>query len=533
MGLKKFSFIVMLAMPMLTVAQLDQPAVVVQDVPDFVAVAGTWGPLQFYRPFGLKAIVMDDWQDLATTYPINGEPLNTDRQGWLPLTGVTTIWAQMHPALTAEADTTAPSLLVNYHQGDGDFKDFTLWYHNSLGPATRYAWTSKLRSHQRFLGVQLYDEQRHRIQVEDRFDEQVLRVEVGYDHQVNPLYMYELDTTLQIWDFNNNLQLRSDRWDGNIHWQNLDSNSLGSEFFAWVQGATWEWPAAQRRSLSSLAYFGHRFKVGNGSPAELKVGIISKRLGGDRSKRHFIEARLPRFEYKILSLDLGLKNLGQWRFMPMIKAHLDYDPIKLTYQTRQLIDEQTLNPKLTTTTIHQFNSLIKYPVFEISLGGWQGQNDQGAVSGLEAYTRLSFPWMMKLKLGGSLVDPGADWIFAEKQIVWELDQDLVLFDQAMFANLKIWGRHLIDPQQGFLDPQSLLVRPTSITSTVPVLHLLNYTIHVQVSTLIIGFTDTNMLQDNLWSQYLPAASTLEYPIMANQFTESRFRYLSLIWVFDN
>ncbi|MEA3286873.1 MAG: hypothetical protein U9Q77_05815 [Candidatus Marinimicrobia bacterium] len=525
--------LVSMVFPLFSLAQLDHPAVVIQDVPDFGAVSGTWGHLQFYRPFGFKAVVLDEWQDLATSYLINGEPLNTDRQGWLPLLDQRTLWSQLHPALTTEADTTAPSLLVNYRQGDADFKDFTVWYHNSLGKATRYAWNSKLRSHQRFIGVQLYDEQRHQLQIENRIDDQVIKVELGYDHQVNPLYLYELDTVLQAWNYNDKLQLRSDRWSGNLHWQNIDSNSVGSEFFAWVQGGIWEWPAAQRHSLSTLAYFGHRFQVREWSPVEMKIGVIRKQLGGDGSIRHFMEVNLPQFSNRHLSVELGLKNLGQWRFLPNVKAGLDYKPLNITYQTHQLIDERTFKPELTATTVHELTSTLKFAAFEISMGGWQGQNDQGSIRGTQGYTRLTFPWEMELKLGGSMVDQATDWIWAKKQVLWELNQDAFLFDQAMHVHLNVWGRHLFQPQQGFLDPDDLVVRPTDIDSDETILHLLNYSIQAQVSTLIIGFTDTNMLHDPLWSQYVSGLPNSEYTIMANQFTESRFRYISLIWVFDN
>ncbi|NQV16218.1 hypothetical protein HQ531_12225, partial [bacterium] len=244
----------LLMAPKLLMSQIDNIAVVGNTIPDFGAVSGTWGHLQFYRPFGMQGIVLEDWRDLTTLQPISGEPLNTDRQAWLPLDINQSLWSQMHPDLTSVADTTAPSLLVNYKQGDGVYKDFTIWYHNSLGDSTRYGWNSKLRSHQRFALVTIYDEQRHRLQFENRSGEKVLRAEIGYDHQINPLYMYEFDTTALVWNFNDNLKLGSDRFDGYLHWKKTDSLALGSEIFIWSQGGIWEWPADARNSFSTLAY---------------------------------------------------------------------------------------------------------------------------------------------------------------------------------------------------------------------------------------------------------------------------------------
>jgi hypothetical protein len=94
------------------------------------------------------------------------------------------LWQQQHPTLVSDADTLAPSVLANYRQGSGEFKDFTLWYHSALGKTVRLGWTSKLRSHQRFVGVTGYEEQRHRLQLEYReASTNSLQVEAGQDRE--------------------------------------------------------------------------------------------------------------------------------------------------------------------------------------------------------------------------------------------------------------------------------------------------------------------------------------------------------------
>lgn len=515
------------------IGQLDHIAIIDRDVPDFGAVSGTWGPVQFYRPFGVKGILLEEWSDLLTMHPISGEPFNTDRQGWMSLKRNASLWSQLHPDLTAEADTTAASLLVNYKQGDGDFKDFTVWYHNSLGKSTRYGWNSKLRSHQRFLGVTLYDEQGHRLQIENGTDDYVLRVEAGYDHQVNPLYMYELDTATQVWAYNDDLQIRSDRWDGNVRWHNFDSSSTGSEVFVSVQGGIWDWPVGQRQSLSTMAYFGHRFKVGDLSPAELKFGALSNQIGGAQSARHFIELKLPGFNWKDFTAELGLKNLGVWHWLPTANIQFMRGPFDMSYQTRHLLEDRTWEPQFNASTIHHLQARLALSGIDLSLGHWQGKKDASSVSGYHGNVQFEFPWMMQISIGGSKVDQRVDWVWAEKQLNWELNQDVILFDEALFGHLKVWGRHLFEPQLGLLDPETIQVQVVPPSGTDEVLHLLNYTIYAQVSTLIIGFSDSNMLQDPLWSQYASVPWDSEFTIMVNQFPETRFRYLSLIWVFDN
>jgi len=513
--------------------QMGLPAVVSSNSPDFGASPGTWGHLQFSRPYGVKGILLDEWVGLSLTQPVNGEVMNTDRIGWMPFSSDETIWAQIHPELTAPSDTAAPSMLVNYRQGDGALKDFSLWYHNSLGKSTRYGWVSQLRSHPRYVGVTKYAEQNHRIQLTSELDEQLVLAEISYSHQVNPLYISELDTNTLIWNYLDDQVISSDRWEGYFRWENFDSSQVGSELFAQVQGGVWNWAEGKFNSYNSLAYIAHNFKMGNWSPLGLKAGYVSKQLGGHLSTRHFLEMNLPQIGLGGLTADFGLKNLGVWRFLPNVDVKLLKGPLQIGYTTRHIVDDPTWKSELKTALIHDVQTSLNFSNVGFMAGAWQGSKMDEPISGYQSEIWANLPWMMGFKLGVSVLEQTPDWVWSKKELFWEINQDFILFDQALFGHLKIWGRHLDHPQTGFLDPNSITVIPATSPGSEDVLHLLNYTIQAQISTLIIGFTDANILQDPLWSNYLDVPWESEYTLMTNQFPESRFRYFSMIWVFDN
>ena len=527
-----FVFLIVLGFSFLP-GQTDLPARFYGGYPDFGAVQGSWGHLQQYRPFGLRGIILENWQDLTGLNPISGEIFNTDRQGWLPLGEDRSLWAQLHPSLTAPADTVAPSLLVNYKQGEAEFNDFTFWYHNSLGSSTRYGWTSKLRSHQKFLAVTAYDEQRHRAQIESQLKASTLRLELGYSHQINPLYMYELDTLTQVLNYNDDLQLNSDRWDGNLYWQSNDSSRSNSGIFASIQGGLWDWKIGKRQSISYLAYLDHEFKLGNLPVLSLKLGGMSKQLGNYKIARQFVDLMLPGLQWKNIELALGLRSAGFAQWLPVIDARIDLVPFQLTYQTRQLVFERVWDPRFKISNIHHLQAFYKGGWLVLKAGAWRTAQNNQTSAGYHGRAHLELPWKMQLMVEGSRVFDPFDWVWARQQVVWELNQDVILFEGALFGHLKIWGRHLIGVRTGVLDPETLAVTGFGDSPAEDITHLLNYTISGQVSTLILAYTDSNILQDPVWSQYAAVPWKSEYLIMNNQQPETRFRYLSLIWVFDN
>jgi hypothetical protein len=524
-------FLILGCYPLLLLAQLDHFAVVENRHPDFGGVSGTWGHLQFYRPFGMKGIVVDDWRDLTVLSPLSGEPVNTDRQGWIPHQPETTLWEQLHPALTAPADTTAASTLVNYKQGDGVFKDFTLWYHNSLDAQTRFGWTSKLRSHPRIFDATVYDEQRHRIQVNTKQGNHGIQLEAGYNHQVNPLYMIAQDTSL-LWYYDDVPQVHSNRWDGSFEWTNLDSNSEGSELFAWVQGGVWTWSGRERRSLSQLAYASHRFDLMQKGTASLKVGWTSKLLGGNKRGYQFLEFLLPQWTRENFSLELGLRMAGKSYFSPLIHAQYGNGPLLFEYQTYQIVEERIWDPHFSMGTIQELTAGLNFSSLNLSISAWRGDDEGSSISGYSGESSLRLPWQMSVSLGGAFMNQSHDWIFSKKYISWGVNQELTLFNSALQTELKVWGKHLFATQPGMLDPQTLQISASNYSGE-EILHLLNYTLSGQVSAVIVSFTDQNILQDELWSGYGFSSWNSEYILMTNQIPNSRYRYLSIIWTFDN
>ena len=530
MRLRKL-FLTLGILPLSLIAQLDHFAIVGKGYPDFGAVNGSWGHLQFYRPFGMKGIVIDDWRDLTILSPLSGEPFNTDRQGWMPHDPGASLWQQMHPALTAPADTIAASTLVNYRQGDGVFKDFNLWYHNSLDAQIRYGWTSKLRSHPRILEATVYDEQRHRLQVNTEGTSHSFRIEAGYDHNINPLYMIAQDS-LSVWYYDDGPQLNSDRWDGSFEWNNFDSTLEGTELFAWVQGGVWNWSGGERKSLSQLAYMNHRFSFLGLGPAGMKLGWISKQYGGNKRAYQISEFTLPQWSGDNLFVGMGLRLVGKSHFSPIIDAQYGVGPLVIKYQTHQLVEERIWNPKLSIGTVQELTASVNYSAASLSLSAWGGKDEGSAILGYAGAGRIRFPWQMSALFGGAIIDKSHDWIFSKKYINWAVNQELILFKAALQVEFKVWGKHLFDTQLGTLDPGNLETTFSSFPGE-KMLHLLNYTLSGQVSTVIVSFTDQNILHDQLWSEYGFASWNTDYSIMANQIPNSRYRYLSIVWTFDN
>ena len=518
-------------LPQLLLAQLDQFAHVQSQYPDFGAISGNWGHLQFYRPYGLKGIILHDIRDLTTISPLTGEPFNTSRQGWLPLKNNLSLWDQLHPELTAPADTLAPSTLVNYRQGDGSFKDFSLWYHNSLDQATRYGWTSKLRSHPRVLDATIYTEQRHRFQLNTKIENQNIQIEAGYVREVNPLYMLTQDSLL-VTRFDDTPQIHSTRWDGSMIWDNLGSRETGTELFAWTQGGLWDWQSDQRRSRSTLAYVKHHFNLLGWGLSDIEVGYLSGSFGTNHRDRPFFGVTLPAWQNRWLLVEAGFLGYGKSDVLPKFKLQVNMGPLRVGARSHQILEMQLRNQNETEGSVQEAYTELQLTNLNFSLRTWAGGSINHESSGIAVDGRFILPWNMSLVLGGASLDRTDDWVFSKQYVHWQVIQDLALFRRALHTELKVWGTHHYDTQLGVLDPDVFHISESAV-SGVDVLHLLNYTISGQVSTMKVSFTDQSILQDALWSQYAMGTWDTSYSIMVNQLPNSRFRYLTIIWTFDN
>lgn len=512
--------------------QVDYPAVIQSEGVDFGGVSGTWGHLQYHRPFGMRGIIMNDWKDLTVLNPINGEVTNTDQRGWRNRDSVNSYYDRIHPTLVTTQDTIAPSLLVNYKQGDGDFSDFSAWYHNSLGRFTRYGWTSKLRSHQRFLDVTGYYDQRHRLFIEHELSTKVVKIELNYDQHVNPMYLFELDTSTQVEAYRDDYTLHSDRWGGSVEVVSNDSASSASELFVWVEGGKWKWGVRQRNSLRSLAYYGRDLQLGSLPTLKFKLGFISNGLGGYRSSRQFVDLTVPLEFGSRLALDIGLRNIGSSDWLPILKTQIDLGIIGLEYRIHHQIYNKIWEPEFSATSVHHISTQLDLGWLDPYGGAWVGESDgaQGYYTGVN----VSLPWQLSLNVEGSQVSKGSDWVWSGKQVKWEMGKQFTLFKKALYGDLRLWGRHLLEPEQGDLDPNSFVVSTIPADGIAhPPVHLLNYTISAQISKLVLAYTGGNLLQDETWASITDVTWETEFSLMKNQLPNNRFRYLSLIWTFDN
>lgn len=516
----------------LLMGQVDHPGMLRTETVDFGGVSGTWGHLQIHRPFGGRGIVLQEWKDLVTLHPINGEFLNTDRRGWMPHDEDASYWAQIHPVLISPADTAAPSIMVNYKQGDGDFSDFTLWYHNSMGGATRYGWTSKLRNHKRFLDYTSYYDQRHRLFLDHEMGDRKLQVEVNYDQHINPMYLLEQDTTTLGYTTRDDWGVSADRWSGSLSLQNDDSVGTGSELFVWMEGGVWSWVEGRKKSVRSMGLYRRNFQVGSLPSIRLVFGYFGGELGGYSSFQNFTEVSIPVQFGESVTLNAGLRNVGRSHWLPTIEANLISSWLKLSYSTQHLLTHQLWNPAFSALNVNHLHAELSTGWVRPYAGGWAGSS--GDLSGYYAGLHLKTPWLLTGSVRASQSSTSDEWVWAGRQVEWELDHELTLFKKALNGKIRVWGRHLFDPMLGNLDPATLIVDPNSGTSAPErVLNLLNYTVSGQVSQLIIAYTGSNVLQDPNFEAYGKLPWETQFSLMSNQASNLRFRYLTLIWVFDN
>lgn len=524
--------LILILLPILSFAQLDETAVFTQNVPDFGAVYGTWGQVQLYRPLGVKGIILEDWKDLNQLHPLYGEPYNTDRQGWLPMADTSSLWMQSHPQLTTPADTSKPALLVNYKQGAYIYKDFNVWYHNSLDSQIRYGWTSKLRSQTRALNFSSYAEQRHRLQLEADLDQQMIRVEAGYEQQVNPLYRFQLDSTGLFWNANDSIKLVSDRWEGELLYTNRDSLGSGSELFFSMQAGDWSWYQNTARSFRSLAYWSYHFRLTQAFQSELLIGYRTTQLGLDLERKPFFQMGLSRISWGKLHANLGLRYFDTW--LPQIEVNYQPGALVIKYRSLQLVTENPLLRSHAADLVHLVQARFTKEHSNYLMGAWTGSSAGQNVSGYQLQMEWEFPWDMDLRLGASGVNVDSTvWLMGNRQVNWQLSQELMLLDHAMRTRFKVWGRHLFKPQSADLDAYSYETSNSTVPFGHDLLHLINYTIDIQVSSLILAFTDSNVLQDPLWTDMAAVSWDSEYAIIRDQIPELRFRYFSLVWIFDN
>jgi len=512
-------------------SQVDGFARIGGTAPDFGGMSGTWGHYQFYRPFGVQGVPVTDWRDLTGLSPLTGEVLNTDRQGWQPLFEAEGLWDQLHPSLTTDADTTAPSTMVNYRQGDGIFKDFSLWYHNSLDQQIRFGYAGKLRSHPRIIEATVYDEQRHRVQIQSLQDGHKLVLEASYDHQINPLYLLSQNDQ-QLWIYDDGAQIRSDRWEGSFEWNDLDSSGQGSELFLQAQAGTWIWESGERRSLNVLSYARHHREFLGQRTGNITLGLISRQFGGNKRTQPFAELRWSASNGERHHLELGLNKLGGLAFFPLLNLQVSPGIFRLGLESHQIIHERLWESEISQAQILELQGGLDLRQGGLRISTWQGRDDGQPIAGSSSQVYLHFPWEMSLKLGAAQLHQHQDWVFSRTQFNWELVQRAKLFRDALHARLRVWGQHYADTRPGLLDPVNFEITASPFARE-DGLHLLNYTLSAQVSTVIISFTDQNMLHDQLWSQYAEIPWNLDFYIMANQIPNSRFRYVSIIWTFDN
>lgn len=526
-------FIIFYLLAAFAYGQLDPPGVLQLPYPEFGTVSGAWGHNFYHRPFAGRGIVITDWRDLLTLNPINGEFINTNSETWHPQEPKTSYWELVHPKLVAAEDTAFTSVLVNYKQGSGDFSDFTAWYHTAMGKSTRVGWFSKLRSHVRFTDVEDYMDQRHRLQSETELSHRVLRTEIQYAKHLNPNYLFQIDTALNINVPRGDFAFEFETWNGSVELKTPDSLTTGLDIFFSIEGGQWKWMAGESTALRSMVYGTYRRPLINRNPVRLTLGYLINTFNRNRRNYEFSALTIPLFHHPNLEVDVGIKNLGKSYLLPSARLKIGLGPAELNYRIRHSAVFRLADPEVIVSNIHHASISTQTNSLHLAAGIWENGAEWTSADGYHVDMGFYLPWAGEWQLGWSQANGSETWIWSREQFSWGMSQDFSLFKQALNASISLQGRHLKNPQIGYLNPSSLIAEVQSNSSEQPgTLDLLDFSLSAQISSVVVSYTNSNFLQHNFWQKNLDSNLDTEFQIMSNESPSTRFAYLTIVWIFN-
>lgn len=535
------SWIAVVFIPVGIWAQIILPWDSRQSVPDFGMSGGPTVYLNYARPFGYPGVRLTDFSDLTQLNLINGQPDRLLSPWWIEPEHYSAE-DKFGPSVFTETDTAAPREMINYKQGDSEFKDFSFTYQRALSPKTYLGIASETRSHVRYIDVIDFDQQNHEFQYLTESETQNIRVRIGYNRLRTPLYTLVFDSISQINILDVSAKLKWDRYTGSIDAGFIHGKNQ-YRFVLYQQGGDWYWADSVRTQWNSLTLGSWRHEWSSHVNFSASVGYWSQSLGEWHLKMPLTEASL-KYASPAVEMLIGMKSIGS-TLLPQTDVRLHW---RKSYVAAGLVPIFQYDLPRTTclaTSVGQLVTGVKDSTYAFEALIWQGlkglparkdslRNLGGNTAGWSVTSRLDLNWHMRLSLGYEKLIKGSSdyYTFDTERLTWGLEQHLYFFNKALLASLRAWGSTHFNTRSGRLNRVFLDLEPPFALNSKP-LYRINYSIEARISEVTIAFTDRNVFQDAVWQPYLGADWPTAYTFASNIPMEDRFRYLTVVWYFTN
>lgn len=536
----RYLFPPLLLAPVLLISQILLPWDDQSSIPDFGVTVGPGVTLNFSRPFGYPGVRISRFSDLTRLNPVNGEPDRLLNPWWSEANDSSK--NIFRPDVITQPDTTGAKVMINYKQGDAEFKNFAFTYQNPLSRETAVGWVSENRRHVRFLDVIDFEQQDHRLEVVTRTDSNEIRVQANYNRLRTPLYVTVYDSSAQTRVLDPSANLKWDRYTGVIDAKFL-RNANQWRFLLWQQQGYWNWADSSRNQWNILALSRLARQWSPRLLMQVSVGFWQQTLGEWQLRAPLAELFISG-QVRQLSTEMGIKSIGS-SVLPAGNLQWRLGPTYLGARLEPILQYDLPGEALYTTTVGQFYLGIRDSTYSAEIMTWQGfqgvparwnssNSPGGKTAGWSVKSHWELPWQMRLTLGYQVLAEGAAdyYTFDQRRLRWGVEQQVFLFNNALLASLRAWGESHFDVRSARLNEGTMLLGTPFLLRSEPV-HRLNYSIEARISDIIIAYTDRNVLQDTVWQDYLGSDWPASYTVASNLPPEDRFRYLTVVWYFTN
>lgn len=537
-AVRRFAFL--FCIPIFLSAQILLPWDTPTGKPDFGISVGPAVTLNMNRPFGYPGIRFTHFSDLTRLNPVNGEPDRLLRPWWIE--GEDDSPEVFPSTITAQPDTLGAKVMINYKQGDAEFKNFAFTYQNLLSRETAIGWVSENRRHARFLDVTDFELQDHRLEYQTKSESGTIVVQADYNRLRTPLYVTVFDSVTQANVLDPTANLNWDRYTGVVD-ARFGRNKNRWQLLLWQQQGAWEWADSIRNQWSILALARLERNWTSRLRLQASAGYWQQTLGAWQLRAPLAEVLLTN-DGTHLSAALGMKSIGSAIF-PAGNLRLERGLFYLGTRLESILQYDLPGQVLHATSVGQGFLGVQDSSFSMEVMMWEGVGGLpapwtaagtpgGKTAGWVVNSGWQLPWQMGLSMGYEELTKGATdyYTFDQRRLSWGIDQNLFLFQNALLASLRLWGTSHFDVRSARFQADTMQMRTPFLLRSEPV-HRLNYSIEARISDVIIAFTDRNVLQDPVWQNYLGSDWPVSYSVAANLPPEDRFRYLTVVWYFTN
>lgn len=512
-----------------------------QPSPDFGISIGPTAYLNYARPLGYPGVQLHEYSDLTRLNLISGQPDRLLSPWWIG-SNHNTRHTNFGPTVFTEFDTAASHVMINYKQGDSEFKDFAFTYEHALSKSSYLGFVSETRSHVRYIDVTDFDQQDHQIEYFTETKNLSTRVRAGYNRLRTPLYTLIVDPILLTTSLDADANLQWDRYTGSVE----SSFSRGKNQYRlvfWQQGGEWLWADSLRNQWNTLALGSWDYHLSPRVTVSTSAGYWRQTLGEWQFKVPLTQASFSRLgDYS--TIEFGVKTMDRI-VLPNGDAQFNFKKTYIGVSLTPLLQYDLARHKLSATSVGQTKIGIRDSTFAVEASAWQGLSGLpipgdtlggtgGTTAGRAVIASLDLRSQTRLSLGYEKLTKGTNdyYTFDDERLTWRFEQHVAMFNNAMLVSLNVWGSSHFNVRSAVFNPVTFDLEPPFVSHSNPI-HRVNYSIQARIRDVTIAFTDRNVLQDSVWQQSLGSDWQTSYTVMSNLPQEDRFRYLTVVWYFTN